>query len=87
MRLWKPIVLALLLGACAVVDAARPKLDDAYDKALAAWCVLPPATHLRAIGRGAIEARSLTDNCPAGRAIRGALIGDAMQRLGLEAMP
>ena len=31
---------ALLLGGCAVVDAAKPKLDNAYDKALAAWCVL-----------------------------------------------
>ncbi len=69
---------ALLLGGCVVVDAAKPKLDNAYDKALAAWCVLPAATHLRAIDRGSIEARSLTDNCPAWQAMRNALVGPAV---------
>ncbi len=80
MRPFKSVILALalLLSGCAAVDAVKPKLDKAYDKALAAWCVLPAATHLRAIDRGSIEARSLTDNCPAWQAMRNALVGPAV---------
>ncbi len=78
MRHYIPVIIALALGGCAVVDSARPSLDGAYDKALAAWCVLPAATHLRAIDRGSIEARSLTDNCPAWQAMRNALVGPAV---------
>jgi len=88
--MWKPfyaLALVLLLGACSTLDAVKPKLDDAYDKALAAWCVLPPATHVRAISRRSITPRSLTDNCPAWRAIRDAMIGGELQRLGIERRP
>ena len=91
------IALALLLSACspstfAKIDqvqkgVVQPRLDATYDTALKIWCNAPAATHNRAIDRNAITARSLTDNCPAWRAIRDAMIGGAMERLGMEAAP
>lgn len=90
---WIPIILALLLGACSPATFARieqvkkgvvePRLDATYDAALRTWCTLPVKTHNRAIQRNAITPRSLTDNCPEWRAVRDALIGDAMNRLGV----
>jgi len=77
--LYIPTFLLLLLGGCAgVVERVKPTLDKTYDKALAVWCLAPAATHLRAINRGSIEARSLTDNCPQWRAMKNALVGPAV---------
>ena len=76
MRRYLPIFLVLLLvGGCTAIEVVKPKLDSVYDDALKVWCVAPAATHLRAINRGSIQARSLTDNCPAWRAIKNALVG------------
>ena len=65
----------------------EPRVDAAYDAGLKVWCGFPADTHNRAIERNAITPRSLTDNCPAWRAIRDALIGSAMDRLGMDAAP
>ena len=92
-KLFCALALASLLAACspstfAKIDQVKkgviePRLDATYDTALRIWCKAPAATHNRAIERNSITARSLTDNCPAWRSIRDALIGSAMERLGL----
>ncbi len=97
--IWPPLglALALLLGACSPATVAaigqakkgvvEPRIDAAYNTALKVWCAAPADTHNRAIERNAITPRSLTDNCPAWRAIRDALIGETMERLGMDAAP
>lgn len=85
--------LALLLGACSPAVFSRidqvekgiiePRVDATYDETVKRWCRAPVDIHRRAIERKTITPRSLTDNCSDWRAIRDALIGDAMGRLGM----
>jgi len=61
----------------------EPRVDATYDETVKRWCRMPVDIHNRAIGRSTITPRSLTDNCPEWRAIRDALVGDTMNRLGI----
>lgn len=86
-------VLALLLGACSPAIFSRvdqvekgiiePRVDVTYDEAVKRWCRAPVDIHRRAIDRKTITPRSLTDNCSDWRALRDALIGNVMGRLGM----
>ena len=92
MRWYIPIYLTLILSACSGLDKIHavekgiiePAVDKGYDELVSRWCRMPVDIQNRAINRKTITPRSLTDNCPDWRAIRDALIGEAMETLQLK---
>lgn len=82
------VSLFLFLIACSPAQFAQidqvkkgivePRVDAAYDAIIKTWCTFPAESHARALIRKTITPRSLTDNCPAWKTIRDALISDVI---------
>ena len=74
------LIFPLILVGCtasgiAFVDSfdkgvLEPRTDANYDEAFKRWCRLPIDIQLRAIRRGTISPRTLTDNCSEWRDIK-----------------
>ncbi len=86
------VMAVFFLAGCSGLDKIHavekgiiePAVDKGYDELVNRWCKMPVDIQNRAINRKTITPRSLTDNCPDWRAIRDALIGEAMETLQLK---
>lgn len=91
LSIWTGVIAVLgimiLFGGCsAQFEAAEkgviePKVDQAYDETVKRWCRFPPDVQVRALERGTIRPRSLTDTCPEWRSLRDAMIGERSEFL------
>jgi len=91
MRISVMVSLLLFLGSCSPSTISKvdqfekgviePRVDAAYDETVKRWCRMPVDIHNRAISRNTITPRSLTDNCSDWRAIRDALVGNALNQI------
>ena len=86
------VAVIFLVSACAgtvqKVQAVKkgvvePAVDQTIDSAIATFCALPVETQLRAITRKAVTVEALVTICPSWRLLRDAMLGSAMDRLGI----